>query len=75
MLQGWVVANHKSSNCLAFKGNPHESPVKNLINLFRRKRLLYLKVIAFFFFVDISIMHSTHLFHHPREIRGISFYL
>jgi len=49
MLQGWVVINHKSSNYLAFKGNPHKLPVKNLINLFRRERLLYLKVIALFF--------------------------
>ena len=49
MLQGWVVINHKSSNCLASKGNPHKLPVKNLINLFRREGLLYLKVIALFF--------------------------
>jgi cell division protein FtsL len=76
MLQGWFVINHKSSNCLASKGNPHKLPVKNLINLFRREKLLYLKVIALVFCVlGISILYSTHLFHHQREIRGIAFNL
>jgi len=38
LFRGWVVANHKSSKCLALNDNPHEPLVKNLINPFMRER-------------------------------------
>jgi hypothetical protein len=38
LFRGWVVANHKSSKCLALNDNPHEPLVKNLIYPFMRER-------------------------------------
>jgi hypothetical protein len=35
--KGWIVANHKSSNYLASKGNPYKLLVRNLLNSFRRE--------------------------------------
>jgi hypothetical protein len=52
LLQGWVVANHKSSRCPASNSNLHESPMKNLLNPFRREGLLYLIVLEKY---DLSV--------------------
>jgi len=71
LFRGWVVANHKSSKCLALNDNPHEPLVKNLINPFmrerererERERLLYLKMLALFFCVlSAYLLYFSHLF-------------
>lgn len=49
--KGLVVANCKSSNCPASNSNLHESSMKNILNHFKKKRLLYFKMLALFFSV------------------------
>jgi hypothetical protein len=72
----WVVTNQKSSNYLTFNCNPYEPLVRNLLNHFRRERLIYFRVLPLFFCVlGISVLYSTHFFHHAYEIRGMTFYL
>ena len=46
LLQSYVVANFKSFKCLTFNNNLYEPPVKNLLNPFRRERLLYFRVLT-----------------------------
>ena len=60
LLQSWVVANHKSSKCLISNGNPHELPVRNLLNPSRKERLLYLRVLALFFCI-LVFLYCTFL--------------
>jgi hypothetical protein len=76
MLQSWVVANLKSSNYLASNGNPHEPSMRNLLNPFRIEGLVYLRVLALFFYVWV-FMYCTLLILklYPQEIRGKTFYL
>jgi hypothetical protein len=46
---------------MTFNGNQHESPMRNLLYPFRREELLYLRVLALFFYVlDVYVLHSTH---------------
>jgi len=59
---GWVIANHKLSKYTVSNNNPQEPPVRNLLNLFKREGLLYLRVLALFF--CILGVYTLYFFHH-----------
>jgi hypothetical protein len=55
LFQSWVIANYKLSKYLASNSNSYEPPVKNLLNPFRREKILYLKVLALFYVLNIIL--------------------